>query len=155
MSGLKLIPFGQRKADCIAAMTHLAWLGVKIQGTAFRIFYKRRTVRKDSLVFYVHYHLRRRTVNEAIAPVIVKGGTFCGTSFLLFHISLYMFCKAHKCVIPIFDFFIYLVEKAARYLIILKAFLYAQVTTFVVICRVKRTLYVLAAAKAHYLLISS
>ena len=45
MSGRKLIPFGQRKADDRSAETHLAPLGVRKLGTAFRMILQKMGLR--------------------------------------------------------------------------------------------------------------
>lgn len=55
MSGRKLIPFGQRKADNCSADTHLAWLGVKKLGTAFWIILQKMGLSVDSPYYFSNY----------------------------------------------------------------------------------------------------
>ncbi len=47
-----------------------------------------------------------------------------------------MFCKSHKGIVLVLYVLIYLVEKTAWYLVILKAFLNTQITALVMIGRV-------------------
>lgn len=87
MSGRKLIPFGQRKAESCSADTHLASLGVKKLGTAFWIFLQKMGLSVDNPYFYF-YNLSIISSNSLFASTSFSGLTVDVCKHLTYPLTL-------------------------------------------------------------------